>query len=543
MPDRRWAPALVTLAVAVGLAGLWLAAPPMGTDLSAQVARADFFAAHGWAPVDVRWYGGVEPLGYSLVTPPLMAWFGPRPVGAAAAVVSTLALLFLFRRTAAPRPLLGAVLGAACFTGNLVSGRITFAVGIALGLLALTVLIMDFPRRVAGAPDQKVHDQRAGRAVLRYGGGGLLAALAAAASPVAGLFVGLAGVAAAAASAAGRYRWAGAALAAGAAVPIAVMAGLFGSGGWMNMSRSDLIHAAVASLAVAALVPVRVVRIGALLSAAGVVAAYLVHTPVGLNSTRLVTVFALPVVAGYARVPDRLRALLPARPAVWLVPVLVLLAWWQPPVLDEDLARIGHPTATGDYFAPLRAELARRAPTARVEVVPTVDYGESAYLGGTLLARGWLRQVDLARNPLFFDGTLTAGSYRRWLATHGVSYVALPAAEVSWVGRPEAELIRRGLPYLTAVWEHPEWTLYEVDGSAPVVEGPAELAAVSAGAVVVAATGPGEILLRVRWSRWLAVTGPGRACLAPSRGWTVVRVPRGGEYRVTGSLAAPGPRC
>ena len=39
------------------------------------------------------------------------------------------------------------------------------------------------------------------------------------------------------------------------------------------------------------------VRIGALLSALGVVAAFAVHTPVGLNATRLASMFALPVVA------------------------------------------------------------------------------------------------------------------------------------------------------------------------------------------------------------------------------------------------------
>lgn len=619
------APILVTLAVAVGLAGLWLAAPPMGTDLSAQVARADFFAAHGWAPIDFRWYGGVQPLGYSLVSPPLMAWFGPRPVGAAAAVVGAVAFAALLRRTGAPRPLLGGVLGAACLVGNLVSGRITFAVGVTIGLLALlpaAALIMGLAGRVPGGSGRKVHDQpdgagergagsRWGRA-LRYAGVAGLAALAAAASPVAGLFVGLAGAAIALAGAhrpvpgtspvpgirparrsgparlpsyteggpsrapacprsayeGGSWR-VGAALAVGAAIPLAGMAGWFGSGGWMNMSRSDLVHAAVASLAVAAVVPHRVVRIGALLSAAGVLAAYLVPTPVGLNATRLVTMFALPVVAGYAALPGWLRtpARLPGwlwplarfvgwlrgavprwtgtvRPAVWLGVVLVLLAWWQPPVLDQDLARIGHPTASAGHFAPLRAELARRAPAARVEVVPTVDYGESAYLGDTLLARGWLRQVDLARNPRFFDGTLDAGSYRRWLSGHGVSYVALSEEEVSWVGRAEAELIRRGLPYLTPVWQSPGWTLYEVDGATSVVGGPAVPGSGSAGTVTVAASAPGEILVRVRWMRWLAVAGPGSACLAPAAGgWTVVRVTEPGQYRVSGSITATGPRC
>lgn len=620
-PPRRWrgvagAPPRIlgTLAVAIGLAGLWLAAPPLGTDLSAQVARAEFFADYGWAPIDFRWYGGVAPHGYSLVSPPLMAWFGPRPVGAAAAVVSAVALAALLHRTGARRPLLGGVLGAVCFVGNLVSGRVTFALGVALGLLALLVLAgpPSEGRRDAGAVRSPGAVRSAGAAVrwaavrwaavrwaavrsartVRYAGAGGLAALAAATSPVAGLFVGLAGTAVVLGSrvptpsfgvrgrpeapdrppsgyeggsgargsgvrgsgahgpgARGSGAVGGVVLAVGAAVPIAVMAGLFGSGGWMNMSRSDMLHATVTSLAVAVLVPHRVVRVGALLSAAGVVTAYLATTPVGLNATRLATLFALPLVAAYVTVPDRMRRALPRRlagllrPVVWLVPVLLVLAWWQPPVLDEDLASAGDPTASRDYFAPLAGELARRAPAGRVEVVPTVNYWESAYLDTAPLARGWLRQADLGRNPLFFDGTLDAASYRRWLLDTGVSHVAIADADVSWVGRREAALVRQGLPYLTPVWEHPDWTLYEVAGAPSIVDGPAELARSTPAAVVFRATAPGEILVRVRWSRWLAVTGPGQACLAPAGEWTVARVAGPGEYRVTGSLAAPGPGC
>jgi hypothetical protein len=571
MPDR--ARVLAVLAVAVALPALWLAAPPMGTDLSAQVARADFFAAYGWAPVDFRWYGGVQPVGYSLLTPPLMAWAGPRPVGAAAAVVSTLALFYLLRRTGATRPGLGAVLGAVAFTGNLVSGRVTFGAGIALGLLALAMLVAGSSGGVPGGGPRRVPERRGGRAVperrggraVRWAGAGALAGLAAATSPVAGLFVGLAGTAIllgavrpasvpAAAFTVNRRQWApdragdpavapagGLALAAGAAVPIAVLAGLFGSGGWMNISRSDTVHAVVASLAVAALVPHRLVRIGAVLSAAGVLVAYLVPTPVGLNATRLATLFTLPLVAAYATVPGRLAARLkPA--AVWLVPVLGLLAWWQPPVLDSDLASRGDPTASPAYFAPLRAELAR-LPAGRVEVVPTAYYWESAHLGPVPLARGWLRQADLARNPLFFDGTLDAGSYRRWLVDTGVSYVALADPEPSWVGRAEAELIRAGLPYLTPVWRGRDWTLYEVADDPVVAQAPGRLVTAAPDRLVVEATRPGEFQLRVRWFRWLAVSGPGAACLAPAGDWVRLRVAEPGRYAVTGSLTGAGPRC
>ncbi|MEU8190105.1 hypothetical protein AB0C00_22835, partial [Micromonospora carbonacea] len=71
---------------AVLLAGAYLIAPPMGTDLAAQVARAGFADRHGATPVDLGWYGGVDQFGYSLFTARLAAWVGPRPLGAAAAV-------------------------------------------------------------------------------------------------------------------------------------------------------------------------------------------------------------------------------------------------------------------------------------------------------------------------------------------------------------------------------------------------------------------------------------------------------------------------
>lgn len=548
--DRR--AVAVTMLVAAGLAGAWLAAPPLGPDLSAQVARADFFAAHGWAPVDFRWYGGVSPHGYSLLSPPLMAWLGPRLLGAVALLASSLLFVLLLLHTRAPRPLLGGVLGAAGFAGNLVSGRVTFALGITLALAALLPLaglIMNVSARVLGRAGEvgggsrrELHDRPAGRLIVA----GALAALAAAASPVAGLFTGLVG-AALLLSAVPRVPpravvAGGAALAVGAAVPMLAMAGLFGAGGWMNISRDDTLHAAGASLAVALLVPHRTVRAGALLSAAGVVAAYLLTTPVGLNATRLAVMFSVPVVAAYATVPGWLRRRTRIRvPAVvWLVPVLAALVWWQPPVVWRDLHSGDDPAASREFLAPLQQRLGA---ATRVEVVPTEHYWESAYVDAAPLARGWLRQADTGRNPLFFDGSLDADSYRRWLVDNAVSHVAIADTRLSWVGGREAELVRQGLPYLTLIWAGEHWRLYEVDGAEPLVAGPAVLREAAADRTVFEADAAGEVLVRVRWSRWLAIDGPGEACLAPAGEWAAVRVTEPGEYALTGSVTGAGPRC
>ncbi|MEV7227066.1 hypothetical protein AB0M79_08585 [Polymorphospora sp. NPDC051019] len=513
-----------TLVTAAVLTAAFLAAPPLGSDLSAQVARAGFFERHGFAPLDLGWYGGVAPPGYSLVSPPLMAWLGggtlgPRLVGALAAAGSALVLALILVRTAARRPLLGGVLGAVCLFGNLVSGRVTYAVGIAFGLLA--ILALTSRRRRAG-PVAAV----------------LAALLAGAASPVAGLFVGLAGVALALTDP--RRRLAGAAVAAGAAVPVLGLAALFGSGGWMNISFLDTARAAVASLAVALLVPHRAVRAGALLSAGGVVTAYLVHTPVGLNATRLAVMFTLPLLAGYAVVPGAARLRRPLAAGA-LGPLLVAVALVQPPVSTADLRAAGDPTASPAYFRPLLDELDRRPP-GRVEVVPTGNYWEAAYVPPHApLARGWLRQADIAHHPLFFDGSVDTDSYGRWLRDNGVAYVALAGAPTSWVGRREAEVVRAGPPYLTPVWRGGDWTLYAVAATPSIVDG-AVLVDADDRAVEIDVPAAGDALVRVRWSRWLTVDGPA-GCLTPSGdGWTLLRAAEPGRYRITGAWRT-GPTC
>ncbi|MEV2241870.1 hypothetical protein AB0I71_27585, partial [Micromonospora sp. NPDC049891] len=55
---RAAQPVLGALVVSLLLTVAFLLAPPMGTDLSAQVARAGFAERNGLAPLDFSWYGG-----------------------------------------------------------------------------------------------------------------------------------------------------------------------------------------------------------------------------------------------------------------------------------------------------------------------------------------------------------------------------------------------------------------------------------------------------------------------------------------------------
>lgn len=518
--------------VAVVLAVVFLVAPRMGTDLAAQVARAEFADRYGATPIDLGWYGGVDQYGYSLFTARLGALIGMRPLGAVAAVFGAFALAWLFARNRARRPLLAGVLGAVVLVGNLASGRITFAVGLTFGLLALCAVGTERPPRAA-----------------RLALAAICAALATAASPVAGLFTGLAGAALLLAALRrgdgpgrvlpGGWRAEGPlaegfVLAVTPAVTLAPIAVLFGNGGTQPYSAESMrINVALAVL-VAVLVPRRrrVLRVGAALTVLLLVAAYYVPSPIGSNALRLPLLFALPVLAGYAPLPGP-----------WLAGLLAATVWWQSPVMTSDVTRAGAPESSPAFHRPLVEELQRRQPVGRVEVVPLRDHWESAYLPPTVpLARGWERQVDSDRNALFYDGTLNAQTYGKWLHDEAVTYVAIaPDAPVDRWGRDEAAMIRAGLPYLREVWRDTTWRLYAVADPTPLVGAPGHLVASDRGSVRLTAA-PGDVPVRVRWSRWLSLTGPD-GCVRPGAdGWTEVRVRAAGDYTISSDLA-PAKHC
>lgn len=511
-------PVLGALVVSLLLAVAFLLAPPMGTDLAAQAARADFAARNGAMPLDFSWYGGVNQFGYSLYTQRIGAFVGVRLVGAVAAVVSAVALAWLFTITRARRPLLGAVLGAVVLVGNLASGRITFAIGLMWGLLALcAVAVPRTPRWVWLSL------------------AGMAAVLATTGSPVAGLFTGLAGGALLIRDI-WRDRRPGAAALVLCLAPVAVvapMAVLFGNGGRQPFSAESLrINLALAVL-VLVLVPVRALRIGAVLTALLLVLAYHLPSPVGSNALRLPMLFAMPVVAAYVTLGRR-----------WLVALLVALFWWQPPVMTSDVARRGPASASAAFFQPLLDELHRRAPVGRVEVVPLRDHWESVYVADAVpLARGWERQVDVGRNPLFYGDGLDGARYGDWLRRNAVSFVAVaPDAPLDRYGRDEATLVLAGQPYLREISRPGQWRLYEVLDPEALVSRPARLVASDGAGVRFTVDAPTDVLVRVRWSRWLSLA-EGDGCVRPdAQGWVTVQTRTPGTFHVTSSWT-PSAHC
>ncbi|GGQ87190.1 hypothetical protein [Couchioplanes azureus] len=515
-----------TSAASVLMSVAFLIAPPMGTDLAAQQARADFFGAHGTAPVDFGWYGGVAQFGYSLLTAPLGSLVGMRVLGAVAAVGASVAFQWLLWRTDAHRPLLGGLLGAVVFAANLVSGRITFAVGLALALAALGLAAAG-----PGVPDRARRGRVAGVVAL--------SALATWASPVAGLFTGLAGAAVLLAAASGPRvwvtlftgpRWREAwGLCVGPVLALAPMALLFGNGGRQPFTAESMrIHVALAVLVIL-VVPARrkALRIGAVLTVVLLVGAFSLASPVGSNALRLPMLFTIPVIAAYADLGRARLALL-----------LAAVFWWQPFVVTSDLARAGSAESRAEFYRPLVEELRRRAP-GRVEVVPLRDHWESAYVAREVpLARGWERQVDTDRNALFYRDELTAADYAGWLRAQAVSYVAIaPGSVPDRYARTEAALVRGGLPQLRPVWQDGTWQLFEVVDAQPLVCAPGELVRSDRGGVTVRVPAGADVLVRVRWSRWLRVVDSRSVSLTPGPdGWTRMRATAAGEYRLTSHL-------
>ena len=488
------------LPVLVGavFAAAYLLAPPMGADLAAQLAWADLAEDHWPALLDLRWYGGINPLGYSVLTPPLMALVGVRLATALAYLAGVVLLTALLQRTQVRRPVAGGVVAALCLIGNMASSRTTFTIGLAVALGALLALAYERPRLTV-----------------------VLAVLTSLCSPVAAVFLALSG---AALVLSGRRR-AGTWLVLSALIPTVLIGLLFGNGGTMPFGPGQAALALLASLIVtAACRDVSVVFWGASLSAVFVTVAYLVPNPVGSNAARLAELLAPPALVAVSPLTGRLVAVLTA---------LVLVP--QPLLYFDEVRARGDVALDPAFYAPLIQQLETRGVTGPIEVVPMRRHGESAAVApGVPLARGWLRQVDVGRNGMFYDGRLDATSYRRWLDANAVSWVALGRGQHDWAAGREAALVRDGLPYLRPVWADKNWSLYQVSDPVPVVALPARLLARDAVSLTLDLPVAGEYELKVRWSKWLSASS---GCLEPGRaGWTRVVVEQPTTVRVQASL-------
>lgn len=507
------AAALAAVLVAVGHLAGW-----RGVDTAAQVYRVDSFRSSGFSLWDPRWYGGHWTLDYSVLYPPLAGTLGMLAVTVVSAALAALAFDRLARDHLGPGAAAASYLFAA---GTLVAasiGQLPFLTGEAFGMAALW------------AADRG-----------RYRPAALLALACTLTSPLTGAFLALATAAVAADRmlAAVRpvaLRWT--ALTAAAGLPILATTVLFPGDGPMPYPLTDWLWEMVVAAAVGALAlgRHRPLAIGTVAYALAATGAEIIPSALGGNVGRLEDAVALPLAVALAW--NRLPVLVP------LAAVPLFLSQWAPAAGAMTTAP-GLPSAHRSFYVPLDRTLSRLAgdgPAARVEVVPTAYHWESAYVAPVMpLARGWERQLDEADNPLFYaPGALDPASYRAWLLDDGVRFVALASAPLDMAGRAEAALVSSGrVPGLRLVWHSADWHLYLVVGSPGIVSGPARLVRAAGRSVVLDASRPGLVTVRMRWSPDWYVQG-GSGCVTRARSWLSVDVRRAGPVTLSLAPLRPG---
>ncbi|MGX6741923.1 MFS transporter [Streptomyces xantholiticus] len=475
-----------------------------GGDIAAQDAWAEFVGRHPDSAYNLAWYGGMHPVSYSVVSPYVMSLIGVRTTMMLAGTVSAaLTALMLVRVRAVRNPVACSLVGVFAFLCNALSGRVTFGLGMMFALGAVGAVFC-WPHRWR-------HNRWAKAAVAAP-----LAGLATAASPVAGLFL---GVVAAALFLNGR-RPGAYAVGLTPALVVALSAWLFPFSGTQPMSLPSTSLPFLYGVLVFVLVPKnwRTVRTGAAVYAIGTLLTWAIDSQIGSNVSRLPMLFAGVV----------LLAVLPytvPRSRKWYAVVLAVVglnAWIGYKGVD-DIARTAPTASWNRELAPLVDRLQQvDAERGRVEVVPASSHREASALAPYVnLARGWNRQADMKRNPIFYDeeNPLTSASYRAWLHRWAVHYVVLPkgAPDSSGAVR-EADLVQAGQPYLTRIWGDANWQLFAVKDPTPMAEPPATVDRAGAGELTIHVQNAGRVLIRVPYSPWLSlVDGEGKGVEGPYR--------------------------
>jgi hypothetical protein len=482
---------------------------PQSPDLAAQAYRTRLFEEAGFALWDNNWYAGHHLPAYSLLYPWLSALVGVRLLGALAALLSTWAFARVALDVYGER---AARWAAPCFAlaaaGDLWIGRITFALGAALAMLAVLALVR---RRIALA--------------------GVMALLCTAGSPVAGLLLAFAG-----ATHVLHTRKLRPSLV--LVLPPVVLAlcvqALFAEGGWEPFAASGLFATLAASAAFLFALPPdeRLLRTGALLYVA-VTLFSLLPTPMGSNVQRYGVMLAAPLlVCALARSGFSGPRRPPALVAAALAGILVWVVWG--PIRQTEQV-LHDPSTRASYYLPVRRFLAAHAQgvPVRIEVPFTKSHWDAALLAPYVaLARGWERQLDKRYDSSIEATPLAPAVYRRWLLRNAVSYVALPDVALDDSSIGERALIEHGVPYLREELRTAHWRIFSVLGATPLASPPAAMMALGHDAFALRFARAGSSLVRVRYTRyWTVASGSG--CVGQGReGWTQVNAARAGVVRV-----------
>jgi hypothetical protein len=501
------------VAIAIAFAIVYLVWQPRTVDLAAHTFRANLFGEQGFTIWNGQWYGGHHTPAYSILSPPL-AWLLSPPVALALAAVASAALFPSLARGAFGERAArwGSIWFGVATATLLFTARLPFALGVAFGLAALLAL----QRR-------------------RYRWAVALAALCPLGSPVAGLFLAMAGVAFALGARGRTERLEGLLIAAAAFVPPLLLAWAFPEGGWAPFPFTAYLPIPAFTLACLIVLPreQRALRWGAVLYGLGSTVAMLIETPMGGNAVRLGALFGGPVLlcALWGRPITRRLTIAP----LLVVGFAALGFWMWSPAVRDVIKYIEDPAAKSDYFEPLRQFLYTLPDQRRVEIPFTRSHWEGSEIAMEApLARGWLRQLDTGLHPIFYEGEINRLTYASWLAENGVRYVALPSAKPDKSSYGERALLEKGLPYLRLRWKSDDWRVFEVLLPSPIVipQGDANvvLEQMSSDELLLDVKSPGEAIVRVRWTPyWYA----SNACVQPHGDWTRVIADEEGFVRLS----------
>lgn len=481
------------------------------TDGANQRFRSFLFRDVAMVPWNNQWFGGHHTPAYSLIGPPISAILGGMVTGMIAALVTAVVCDELVgtalqldptsrRRRAA------AAAAALTAAAPMFIGQTAYSLGVVFGCLTVVAVLRDRPFVAVGT-----------------------ALLCAAASPAAGLFLGLS---CGALVMANHRRIVALVAATTSAVTFLLIAWLFPEGGsyfpysWLGALNLALLLAVIAGAGYR----YRVVWWGVIGYVVLGIATLVGTTGMGNIVARFAGLAAAPMVVATARW------------RTWLVAVAAtgLVCYQWAPVSGIALADVGAVREAADYDGMLAAidDIQRQsAQVVVVEVVPVRTHDEADFVARRFpIARGWHRHLDRRDNMLFYEGQLSDDEYRAWLVEHGVSVVAIADVKLDYGGTREHGVLLTPPDYLSLVYQDDVWRVFVVDPQPRLATGSATLSAMTPDTFTLDFTEAGSSTVKVKFSPWFVVDGA--ACVTEGEGgWTVVEATDPGPVTVRATLS------
>jgi hypothetical protein len=267
------------------------------------------------------------------------------------------------------------------------------------------------------------------------------------------------------------------------------------------------------------------------------VVAYLIPSPLGGNATRLSDYIAAPLI--WVLLARQLQERRIRRAVAVALGALALGGQLAPDVVSASLALDAPSTQAGFWAGGIRFLHAHDNPDFRVEAVDSAGHWDAYYLpaAGIPIVRGWFRQDDFPANALLYESTISPEGYRAWLRSNGVRYVVLPDGPLDYSATAEARLLESGHSGLPVVYRDRHLAIYGLPRARPLLTAPegrhASVLFFGHASMTVRVSGPGRYSLAVRYTPYWDVSPHGSACLfATPSGFTTIVAGGAGTIRL-----------